>query len=220
MTNFDKNRPDSKDSKLKRVRLSPPMLPPLSTASKPSSLPPLPPLNNAPTPTSPPSPATTSTNVQKLTELRHQYLSDVLMVIDELKAVLTYGPSSASPDSPVPPSVALKLVRTVQTLEKLRALLLMNPSKLRRVSFAHLATIEQQIKMNLLPIATLFRSFDHATQAADSHASVSDNGRKLDSSWRQDRSDAKSPCSPSGIPDAPGRQCDWRFLSMALSLQL
>ncbi|KAG6591063.1 Estradiol 17-beta-dehydrogenase 12-B [Phytophthora cinnamomi] len=207
----------------KRVRLSPPMAPRL--------LPPLPPLRNlAAQPraaSSPPPPAVS--NTRKLAELRRKYLEDIAMVIQELQTVLTFCPGSACPESPVDPSVVLKLVRTVQTLEKLRSLLLMNPARLRRVSLAQLDTVEQQIKMNLLPLATLFRSFDGEQPPnkgrgnARAASPIADDKIKLERQQQQRWShhcDSKSPRSPSGASVAPIPRHDWRFLSMALSLQL
>lgn len=134
------------------------------------------------------------------------------MVVQELKNVLAFGPGTACPESPVSPATALKLVRTVQTLEKLRALLLMNPARLRKVSLAQLNTVEQQVKKNLLPLATLFRSFD-GEQIARQDAGKAKN--------EHDECSTKSPRSPSGLSvGAPELPHDWRFLSMALSLQL
>ncbi|GMF27338.1 unnamed protein product [Phytophthora lilii] len=208
---LNRNGLDDRAPDQKRVRLSPPKLP--STA--------LPPLRTlaAQRPSSPPPTA------QKLVELRRRYLEDISMVVQELKTVLTFCPGSTCPDTPVPPSVVLKLVRTVQTLEKLRALLLTNPARLRRVSLAQLDTVEQQIKMNLLPLATLLRSFDGKQEAAkdQDHARaaspIGDGTVKLEQGWTH-HNDTKSPRSPSAMAVAPIPQRDWRFLSMALSLQL
>ncbi|CAI5743800.1 unnamed protein product [Peronospora destructor] len=216
--------PNIQSPEIKRVRLSPTMMPHVPPAHMSTSLPPLPPLRdftglNSPVPLEP---ITALSNSYKLAELRCKYLDDIAMVIQKLKAVLTYGPGSACPESPVPPSVVLKLVRTVQTLEKLRALLLMNPTRLRRVSSAQMETVEQQIKMNLLPIATLFRSFDNEKQT-DKHqgtaSAVKDSALKVEQVWNQ-HCDAKTPCSPSEVLATPVPRYDWRFLSMALSLQL
>ncbi|KAG2785355.1 hypothetical protein JG687_00009858 [Phytophthora cactorum] len=221
---LNRNSPDSRAPEQKRVRLSPPILPKVS-ASMPLSLPPLPPLRTiAPKPVttsvSPKTSATEKSNAHMLAELRRKYLGDIGMVIQELKAVLTYGPGSACPDAPVTPSVVLKLVRTVQTLEKLHALLLMNPARLRLVSVAQLETVEQQIKMNLLPLATLLRSFDGEKKAKSSQVtSPMGNIKKVDQGWN-DQSDTESPRSPSGVSVSPLPQHDWRFLSMALGLQL
>ncbi|CAH0494129.1 unnamed protein product [Peronospora farinosa] len=206
---------------MKRVRLSPPMMPHVLPAHMSTSLPPLPPLRDF-TGVNPPVPITALSTSCKLAELRYKYLDDIAMVIQKLKAVLTYGPGSACPDSPVPPSVVLKLVRTVQTLEKLRTLLLMNPTRLRRVSSAQMETVEQQIKMNLLPIATLFRSFDNEKQTdkrQDTPSAIEDSALKMEQVWNQ-HCDAKSPCSPIEVLATPVPRYDWRFLSMALSLQL
>ncbi|ETI39146.1 hypothetical protein F441_15053 [Phytophthora nicotianae CJ01A1] len=215
---------DSTAPEQKRVRLSPPILPSVSTITPPS-LPPLPPLRDVTSPklvttsVSPKTSVTEKSNAHKLAELRRKYLGDIGMVIQELKAVLTYGPGSASPDAPVSPSVVLKLVRTVQTLEKLQALLLMNPARLRRVSVAQLEIVEQQIKMNLLPLATLLRSFDNEEKGKHSRVtSPLASIKKVDQGWTS--SDTDSPRSPSGVSVSAPPQHDWRFLSMALSLQL
>ncbi|KAF4045833.1 hypothetical protein GN244_ATG01807 [Phytophthora infestans] len=218
---LNRNNPDCKAPEQKRVRLSPPMLPQVSI-----SLPPLPPLRSVATPksvpvvTPPKTSATEKYNAHKLAELRRKYLGDIGMVVQELKAVLTYGPGSACPDASVTPSVVLKLVRTVQTLEKLQALLLMNPDRLRRVSLAQLETVEQQIKWNLLPLATLLRSFDNEKKGKTWRATspIGSNKIKVDQTWSQ--CDTESPRSPSGVSVASQPQHDWRFLSMALSLQL
>ncbi|KAG1711322.1 hypothetical protein DVH05_008575 [Phytophthora capsici] len=212
---LSRNSPDSRPPEQKRVRLSPPMLPQVS-APLPTSLPPLPPLRSftdqkPKTPVST-DPVTATSNAHKLAELRRKYLGDINMVVQELKAVLTYGPGSASPDAPVTPSVVLKLVRTVQTLEKLRSLLLMNPARLRKVSLSQLKTVEQQIKTNLLPLATLLRSFDNEKEQGGCSS-----GEKTQI-WDNQR-DSESPRSPSGVSTLLPRH-DWRFLSMALSLQL
>ncbi|KAK1947567.1 hypothetical protein P3T76_001577 [Phytophthora citrophthora] len=213
---LSRNSLDSRAPEQKRLRLSPPMLPQVS-APLPTSLPPLPPLRNftdqKPNPSVSTDSATATSNTQKLAELRLKYLGDINMVVQELKAVLTYGPGSASPDAPVTPSVVLKLVRTVQTLEKLRSLLLMNPVRLRKVSLGQLETVEQQIKTNLLPLATLLRSFDN-----EKNCSSGDHMAKTEQNW-SDQCDSESPRSPSGVSGS--LPChDWRFLSMALSLQL
>ncbi|KAL3674892.1 hypothetical protein V7S43_000818 [Phytophthora oleae] len=211
-----RNSPDSRAPEQKRVRLSPPMLPQVS-APLPTSLPPLPPLRNftdqkpSTSVSTASDPATTTSNAHKLAELHHKYLGDITMVVQELKAVLTYGPGSASPDAPVTPSVVLKLVRTVQTLEKLRSLLLMNPARLRKVSLGQLETVERQIKTNLLPLATLLRSFDNEQEE--------DKTVKTEQNW-SNQCDSESPRSPSGMPASSLPRHDWRFLSMALSLQL
>lgn len=140
------------------------------------------------------------------------------MVIQELKVILTNGPGTASPDASVPPSVMLKLVRTVQTLEKLRTLLLMNPARLQRVSLAQLETVEHQITRNLLPLATLLRSFEDE-ETSEGVSPVEEITIKMEQSW--DRLyDAGSPRSLSGASVAPLPRHDWHFLSMALSLQL
>ncbi|KAE9015257.1 hypothetical protein PR001_g13571 [Phytophthora rubi] len=203
----------------KRVRLSPPMQP------HGASLPPLPPLRNftaqtrAAASSSPPVDTRGTDNALKLAELRRKYLEDIVMVIQELQTVLAFCPGSTCFEAPVDPSVVLKLVRTAQTLEKLRALLLMNPARLRRVSLAQLDTVDQQIKMNLLPLATLFRSFDG--DQADSKGIASDKIKMepQQQGWSHN-CDSKSPRSPSGASVVPIPQHDWRFLSMALSLQL
>ncbi|OWZ05688.1 hypothetical protein PHMEG_00022175 [Phytophthora megakarya] len=206
---LDRQSPQAPEQK--RVRLSPPTLPQVSAAS----LPPLPPLRHvAPRPTAGASEAPIH-NTQKLAELRRKYLNAIAMVIQELKAVLTYGPGSASAEAPVSPSVVLKLVRTVQTLEKLHGLLLMNPTRLRKVSMVQLQTVEHQIKTNLLPLATLFRSLDGETGGKARKVSLI--GEKMELEWNQ--SDTESPRSPSGVAVAPLPH-DWRFLSIALSLQL
>ncbi|CAH0475496.1 unnamed protein product [Peronospora belbahrii] len=228
---FDRNRSNLRFPQSKRVCHGPSilLLNDVSTVAMPPSLqkPPLPPLKDftgSKPPLVSPGPCTALNNSShKFAELRSKYLDDITMVIQELKAVLTYGPGSACPDSPVPPSVVLKLVRTVQTLEKLRALLLMNPARLRRVSCAQMETVEQQIRMNLLPIATLFRSFDHERQSdkhqQDAVPAIQDSAVKMEQDWSQ-QCDTNSPCSPSEVSATPMPQYDWRFLSMALSLQL
>ncbi|KAH7488793.1 hypothetical protein KRP22_008563 [Phytophthora ramorum] len=214
-----RNSPDSKAPKQKRVRLSPPLLPQAAGTPVPTSLPPLPPLRSITQQNSPASTASAApSNAHKLAGMRRKYLDDISMVIQELKAVLTFGPGSACPDAPVPASVVLKLVRTVQTLEKLRGLLLMHPARLRRVSLAQLETVEQQIKTNLLPLATLFRSFEGDTTQESSRA-ASPIGDKMEQDWSH-HCDTTSPRSPSGAAVTPLPQHDWRFLSMALSLQL
>uniref|UniRef100_A0AAV1URH7 Uncharacterized protein n=1 Tax=Peronospora matthiolae TaxID=2874970 RepID=A0AAV1URH7_9STRA len=218
----------------KRMRLGPPSLPLYSatTTARPRTsfttttaplnpatslgLPVLPPLEKF----TRPHPRASAVAVAVTAELRRKYLDDISMVVQELKAVLMYGPGSACPDAPVSPAVVLKLVRTVQTLEKLRALLLMNPARLRRVSLTQLETVEQQIKMNLLPLATLFRSFDkeqhqQQVQGGGDHVVI-----KVETDWQNVKEDVKSPRSPSGVTVAPVPRQDWRFLSMVLSLQL
>ncbi|EGZ29545.1 hypothetical protein PHYSODRAFT_466932 [Phytophthora sojae] len=223
--------PDCSAPEHKRVRLSPPMLPQVASAAMPTSLPPLPPLRNftAQPRAAASSPPPAVSNAPKLAELRRKYLEDIAMVIQELQTVLTFCPGSACPESPVDPSVVLKLVRTVQTLEKLRSLLLMNPARLRRVSLAQLDTVEQQIKMNLLPLATLFRSFDSEKAGSKGQAKaraaspIVNNKIKMEQQQQQEwsnRCNNKSPRSPSGASVAPIPRHDWRFLSMALSLSL
>ncbi|KAG7379084.1 hypothetical protein PHYPSEUDO_009092 [Phytophthora pseudosyringae] len=221
-----RSSPDSRAREQKRVRLSPPVLPQQVSAPMPASLPPLRSFT-AQTPTAATTtasastsaaPTTATSNALKLAELRRKYLGDIAMVVQELKAVLTYGPGSACPDAPVSPSAVLKLVRSVQTLEKLRALLLMDPARLRRVSLAQLETVEQQITTNLLPLATLLRSFDGEKVEDRARAAPPTAGDKvkLEQGWDH-RCDTTSPRSPSGV-SLP--QHDWRFLSMVLSLQL
>ncbi|EGZ15239.1 hypothetical protein PHYSODRAFT_333507 [Phytophthora sojae] len=94
-------------------------------------------------------------NARKLAELRRKYLEVIDMVIQGLQTAFSF-----CPEPPADPSIEHKLMRTVRTLEKLRSLLLMNPARLQRVSLAQLDTVEQQLQMNLLPLATLFRSFE------------------------------------------------------------
>ncbi|EGZ21023.1 hypothetical protein PHYSODRAFT_496905, partial [Phytophthora sojae] len=147
--------PDCSAPEHKRVRLSPPILP---QTSMPTSLP-LPPLTNstarirAAAAASLPPPA--DSNAPKLAELRRKYLEVIDMVIQGLQTAFSF-----CPEPPADPSIEHKLVRTVRTLEKLRSLLLMNTARLQRVSLAQLDTVEQQLQMNLLPLATLFRSFE------------------------------------------------------------
>ncbi|TDH69005.1 hypothetical protein CCR75_006802 [Bremia lactucae] len=209
----------------KRVRLSPPMLPQLSKMPVSSSLPPLLPLRTVSVSTSVKdslghltASVTVKRSAQELLDLRRKYLGDIVMVIQELKVVLTYGPGSAYFDAPVQPSVVLKLVRTVQTLEKLRALLVMDPSRLRRVSLAQLDTVEQQIKTNLLPLATLLRSFDNEAYC-ECAVPVGGSNVKIVQGYNYD-CDTETMLSPSRATVTPLRRHDWHFLSIALSLQL
>ena len=102
----------------------------------------------------------------------------------------------------------------------LRALLLLNPARLRRVSLAQLETVEQQIKTHLLPLATLFRSFDQQRPLPLGAAAVDHHAVKVEQDWAGAQDDVKSPRSPSGVTAAPVPRQDWRFLSMVLSLQL
>ncbi|KAF4316761.1 hypothetical protein BBO99_00007327 [Phytophthora kernoviae] len=203
----------------KRVRLSHPQPPKRKnddTKIKSFSLPPLPPLKSI-TDQTPTLHSTQTTD--KLAELRQKFLEDITMVVQKLKNVLTFCPGSACLDSPVSPSTVLKLVRTVQTLEKLRGLLLLNPVRLRNVSLTLLDTVEQQIKTNLLPLATLIRSFEgKQIQGCNSLQGAAEDTAKTEQGW----SENKSPRSPSGlaVESSESLTRDWRFLSMALSLHL
>ncbi|KAG7391952.1 hypothetical protein PHYBOEH_006523 [Phytophthora boehmeriae] len=202
----------------KRVRLSPPQLPKSANddaAVKSFALPPLPPLRTI---TDQTTAAQSAQKAEKLAELRQKFLEDITMVVQQLKNVLTFCPGSTCPESPVSPSTVLKLVRTVQTLEKLRGLLLMNPARLRKVSLAQLNTVEQQIQTNLLPLATLIRSFE-GQQIPSQEPSKSQTPTEAKTEQKGWNDDDTSPRSPSGLAvESPTR--DWRFLSMALSLHL
>ncbi|CAI5713351.1 unnamed protein product [Hyaloperonospora brassicae] len=220
----------------KRVRLTPPVTPHPTArrATAASRLPPLQSLKQL-TARRPPSARAAAVAVAVTAELRRKYLDDISLVVHELRAVLVYGPGSACRDAPVSPALVLKLVRTVQTLEKLRALLLLDPARLRRVSLAQLETVEQQIKTHLLPLATLFRSFDQLLgppllpleAAAVDHSGSGERRHvrprdavKVEKDWAGALDDVKSPRSPSGVTVAHVPRQDWRFLSMVLSLQL
>ncbi|CEG40203.1 uncharacterized protein PHALS_10415 [Plasmopara halstedii] len=218
------NRNSSQQSSQKRMRLSPT----LTTFASRSILSVLPrprpqkkieaSLSVLESPSCQPTSATAKKNTQKLEELRRSYLGDIVMVIQELKVILTYCPESACSNAPVPPLVILKLVRTIETLEKLQTLLLMNPARVQRVSLAQLEIVEHQITVHLLPLATLLRSFEGEGNF-DCELPEDKVTCKMEPSWDH-QYDTESPRSLSGTSVAPMFRQDWRFLSIALSLQL
>jgi hypothetical protein len=183
----------------------------------------------------------------KLDQLREAYLADVALVLRKLQAAL--GMCKHPHVLPCGTGQVRKLEKSVETLQKLFKLLSAQPAPRLRgpAHLSLLCAVESQIKTQVLPVATVIRSFEHVSALLEPKVAPASSSCGLTAA--ASKSVLLSPRSPSAVlpvssccssssstsssaisssSSAPAVEKDkasdtgssWRYLSMVLSLQL
>lgn len=188
-------------SPLKRMRVeSPDDKPRVAASTSPMLVRRLPPLHTLTTARAATAQAGGDRARDKLDQLRTMYEADIALVYRELKVALDVCKSPhALPGIMVPSAHVRKLEMSVETLQKLFRLLSARPAPRLRgpAHFSLLCAVETQIQTQVLPVATVIRSFEHTSALLEPKVAPSSSRGVEDAA--ASKSVLLSPRSPSAV---------------------
>lgn len=134
----------------------------------------------------------------KLDQLRAAYLADVALVLRKLQTAL--GMCKHPHTLPCGAEQVRKLEKSVETLQKLFRLLSAQPAPRLRgpAHLSLLSAVETQIKTQVLPVATVIRSFEHVSALLEPKVAPASSSHGLTAAGAS-KSVLLSPRSPSAV---------------------